>query len=277
MISGGLAIQSGGLYQCDRHWRCLNGYHEQHHKLYFPILGQAVIDAGHGEVTIRAGETVLIPGHRLIRYRCDRRMDLHWLHFHPESLLLDARLGRLSQLYTWPASRWHAWRPVYEHLDDYIQQRDDLLGLRVQAMVLEIIADALSASALSESAQTIPDRNKQPDADAHADLTVLAPALAFMDQRITANPPLAAIAASVHLSPIYFHRRFTAAFHITPHAYVTRQRLRLAADLLRASDLPIKNIATRCGYGDQFYFSRAFKRHFRCTPLSMRQGALNRP
>jgi AraC family transcriptional activator of pobA len=43
-----------------------------------------------------------------------------------------------------------------------------------------------------------------------------------------------------------------------------------AARLLRFSDLSVKEIAARIGYGDQFAFSKAFKRHRGEAPLDFR-------
>lgn len=50
-------------------------------------------------------------------------------------------------------------------------------------------------------------------------------------------------------------------------------RMAQAADLLVASkSTGIKEIASRCGYEDPLYFSRAFKRHFGLTPSRLRRG-----
>jgi AraC family transcriptional regulator, transcriptional activator of pobA len=43
-----------------------------------------------------------------------------------------------------------------------------------------------------------------------------------------------------------------------------------AARLLRFSDLSVKQIAARLGFGDQFAFSKAFKRHRGEAPLDFR-------
>ncbi len=43
-----------------------------------------------------------------------------------------------------------------------------------------------------------------------------------------------------------------------------------AARLLRFSDLSIKEIAARLGFGDQFAFSKAFKRQRGEAPLDFR-------
>ncbi|MEI8079962.1 MAG: helix-turn-helix domain-containing protein [bacterium] len=43
-------------------------------------------------------------------------------------------------------------------------------------------------------------------------------------------------------------------------------RMRLACDLLRFTEYPLKVIASRCGYATPFSFSRAFSKHNQCSP-----------
>jgi AraC-like DNA-binding protein len=50
-----------------------------------------------------------------------------------------------------------------------------------------------------------------------------------------------------------------------------RTRLRHGAHLLIATDLPIGEVAWRCGLADQSYFSRLFKREYRSTPRAYRK------
>ncbi|NQV32864.1 MAG: helix-turn-helix transcriptional regulator [Phycisphaeraceae bacterium] len=79
-------------------------------------------------------------------------------------------------------------------------------------------------------------------------------------------PPLAQIAACSHLAPTYFHRVFRDLFHTTPLTYMTRRRLDSARQLLSSTSLPVKEIAYRVGYDNEFYFSRIFRKHFGLSP-----------
>lgn len=47
-------------------------------------------------------------------------------------------------------------------------------------------------------------------------------------------------------------------------------RLPRAADLIRAGDLPLSQIAFAIGFSDQAHFTRSFKQHFGCTPSGYR-------
>ena len=52
---------------------------------------------------------------------------------------------------------------------------------------------------------------------------------------------------------------------------VTQQRLKIAAHLLRSSDLSIQAIAERAGFVDRVAFGRAFKQHYASTPGNWRR------
>ena len=49
-----------------------------------------------------------------------------------------------------------------------------------------------------------------------------------------------------------------------------------AARLLRFTDLTVGEIAYRVGFGDQLYFSRAFKRHSGEAPMNYRARSRGR-
>ena len=49
-----------------------------------------------------------------------------------------------------------------------------------------------------------------------------------------------------------------------------RVRLAKAAELMCSSNAAISEIAVRCGYSNQFHFSRAFKKHYGIPPQKWR-------
>ncbi len=67
-----------------------------------------------------------------------------------------------------------------------------------------------------------------------------------------------------------FAKSFSGAFGEGPIEYVQQVRLRLAAHLLRATDLPVKVIASSIGYTSRSYFSRAFRTAYGIDPSRFR-------
>jgi AraC-like DNA-binding protein len=80
------------------------------------------------------------------------------------------------------------------------------------------------------------------------------------------------LAREVALSRSALAERFTALVGEPPMQYLTRWRLALAAQTLRAGREPIARIAEKSGYESEAAFSRAFKREFGLPPASWRKG-----
>lgn len=67
-----------------------------------------------------------------------------------------------------------------------------------------------------------------------------------------------------------FAHRFREALGETPRAFVERLRLDRARQLLRATALPIQDIATAVGYDDPFHFSTRYRAVHGCSPSGER-------
>jgi len=62
-----------------------------------------------------------------------------------------------------------------------------------------------------------------------------------------------------NLSPDQFRRNFRNHTGMRPKNYVEEFKLRLAAELLLSTTLPVAEVAERLGYRDPYHFSRRFK------------------
>ncbi|MCD8511548.1 MAG: AraC family transcriptional regulator [Bacillus sp. (in: Bacteria)] len=80
------------------------------------------------------------------------------------------------------------------------------------------------------------------------------------------------IAASVNLSKYYFIKRFGETMNMTPGQFITKNRLEQAIHLLRNTELPIKEIAVKVGYGDDNYFNKAFRKVVGTSPGEFRKN-----
>lgn len=74
------------------------------------------------------------------------------------------------------------------------------------------------------------------------------------------------LAARVERHPVHLAREFRRHFGLTVGAYLRRKRVAHAAILLRASRMPLAEIALACGYAGQASFARAFKAVHGVTP-----------
>jgi AraC-like DNA-binding protein len=261
---GVATILDCGYAEClpdwSRDWR-----HESYAKIYAVVAGGAECENDAGPERLVPGRVYFFPPHQRERHRCRLRFDVHWVHLGIDSPLLDLRLTRLRRIESWPSAEWAAWKPVYTRLAEFARTRGEELELRIQAMALHAFAELFERH--PESA----------DAEATALRERFAPALGLMDAEFRRNPSLAEIARSAGLSVAHFHREFRRAFRVSPHGYMLRRRMDLAQQLLSRTPQTVGEVAAACGYPDQFYFSRVFKRWSQLSPEKYRASRSGTP
>ena len=100
----------------------------------------------------------------------------------------------------------------------------------------------------------------------------------WMGENLGRRISLSDIADFVGLSAYHFLRTFRTHFGITPHAYLTWLRLERGRECL-VDGLPAAQVATEMGFSDQSHFTRAFRRAFGYTPVSLQRasGGRERP
>lgn len=84
-------------------------------------------------------------------------------------------------------------------------------------------------------------------------------AVVYIEENFCNDISLEEIAASVHLSKIYFHNLFKNEMGETPHAYILRKRIEKVKQLLATSDRSFSEIAVCCGFKSQSYLNYIFK------------------
>ncbi|MGN6252634.1 MAG: helix-turn-helix domain-containing protein [Marmoricola sp.] len=86
----------------------------------------------------------------------------------------------------------------------------------------------------------------------------LEPLLLWIVEHLAEDLGVEALARRAHMSPRTFARRFRDETGATPHAWVTRQRVAAAEELLERTDLPVDHIAGRVGFAN----AATLRQHF---------------
>ena len=76
------------------------------------------------------------------------------------------------------------------------------------------------------------------------------------------------------LHPCHISRLFREEGHMRFTDYVTLVRIERAKFLLKNYDMPLKEVATNCGFGDNAYFCRVFRTITKVTPTAYRLRGL---
>ncbi len=152
-------------------------------------------------------------------------------------------------------------------------------GTAVLDMILEMIerehggwlCDAI-ASRLMHSrrrpAQAVPVQSPSGSMDRDGDLR---PILHLMEQHIEEPIRISDIASMAALSQRSLERKFRDAFGHTPKQVYLEVRLEKARQILRHSDLAVREVALSCGFASIPYFCRAYKARYRIRPGSDRR------
>ena len=89
-------------------------------------------------------------------------------------------------------------------------------------------------------------------------------------------PDLASLARICNMSVSTFQRRWNESMGITPARYALGLKLQEACRLLIETSDSISEVANACGFDDEFYFSRCFRRQFGSPPRTYRKEHLIR-
>ena len=91
-------------------------------------------------------------------------------------------------------------------------------------------------------------------------------AIDYIQAHLDSDLSLAAIATQTNMGRCYFAAQFKQSMGISPHQYVSRQRVEKAKQFLKKSNsLSIADIALECGFSSQSHLTKVFKKQLGVT------------
>ncbi len=93
----------------------------------------------------------------------------------------------------------------------------------------------------------------------------------FIQRNFSRRLSVEEIANEVSVSPSYLYALFKKELDLSPIAYLNDIKLSHACMLLEFEDKAVSGIAEECGFYDQYYFSKLFKRKYGCSPLQYKK------
>lgn len=262
-LAGVYAVTTVSGRSFERHWHDTYG-------IGLLVAGGHVSASGRGVVEARAGQLLASnPGEVHDGRPLGGAGVRSWrmIHIEPEVLLATLSgptegsggdLALTSPAFDDPALS-AAMRQLFGRLDEAGVPRHRLA-------FEEAFARACGLLARRHSTRTVRD---ELDAPVHLARQCLA-------DRLDDPPTLAELAEQAGLSRFQLVRRFSAAYGLSPYAWLLRHRTERARQLIQRG-LPLAEAAAACGFADQGHMTRSFSRHFGFTPGALKKAAGHRP
>jgi AraC-like DNA-binding protein len=94
----------------------------------------------------------------------------------------------------------------------------------------------------------------------------------YIDSHITGTVLVADLCALLQRSKAHFSRSFKRTFGESPHAFLVRRRVELAAQYMLTTDAALSDIALQCGFTDQAHLCKHFRHAMGQTPAAWRRA-----
>lgn len=109
------------------------------------------------------------------------------------------------------------------------------------------------------------------DTGIHGNDYLMEQAHRFIMQNLHRSLSLDEIAEEAGYSSTHFARLFKKRYGMAVNEYIIGRRIAQAQLLLAQTRLPVKQVSYQCGFNDQLYFSRLFKKKLKITPTDFRK------
>ena len=224
--------------------------------LHFVISGKGVFTNPKGTYTVRENQIFVIRPYEQVSYKADAGDPWHyvWIGFTADGIEMPSALAE-TDVITAPYLK-ELFISAYEAED--FKQNDNsgayehyLCGV-IWQMLGKILYNAQKKTSALEK-YILPSINYMKTVYYHPGITV--------DD----------IARNLHVNKSYFSEIFKKEMGIAPKQYLNDIRMKKAAERLKKEDFTVSAVATSVGFPDAFSFSRAFKRHFNCSPTEYKQ------
>ena len=244
-----------GHYFCNEHYAVRRPSYDSFLVLYV-VRGRGYCYLDGQRVELGVGSLVLLDCYLPHRYGTDTGWEIYWIHF-------DGRMARdtfeavaqtrrqvILPKNTYHAA--HALERIYTmfHVDKRISEA--LISKDITSIVTEFLVFELPEEGVPEHSTRIEE------------------VLSYINEHIDQPLTLESLAQRVSLSPFYFSRVFRKETGYTLREYLINTRINAARFYLRTTELSLKEISYRCGYGSDSTFCTTFKRITGMTPLEYR-------
>lgn len=251
-----LIVNCSGNLQAKKAFSTDNVHGREDFYLLYMVQGRMTAPLGEITETVSDGDVLIFPPKFRYRYSYDGKepMEYYFVHFtgsYAEQFLVECGFGALPCLL-------HTHETVkipqaFQRLFAHFSEKDPLQKHEL-ACALERLLLTVAHSLLPPKTGGAPEK-----------------ALRIIHTAYHTDLRIPALAKEENLSHSRFIEVFREATGMSPTAYLIRLRLHVACDLLKNTDMSVKEIAQSVGYNDPHFFSKLFKKHIGRSPLQYRE------
>ena len=228
-----------------------------HYLFHLVLSGRGIYERGRERYEVRAGQGFLIPPGESTCYEADRQdpWEYCWVGFggtEAEGILRECGLGDENLIYQ-------------DHSGGLLLR--EMMGLMDSFGLSEVNSYMLLGKLYLILSRMV----KRTTTGEKADLGYVNGAVEFIRNNFSYDIGVKEIARHVGIDRTYLYRLFQRQLGQSPKTYLTQFRLRIAAEMLAETELPVTEVALSCGFPDISLLERHFRQAYRCTPLQYRR------
>lgn len=266
-------ILVSGLFPTDIGWYPRANFHHRQREngaeqniLIICTSGRGWFEVNGRRQNLERNHALLIPKNQAHTYGASQRdpWSIQWVHFLGEDAPYYFTLLR-SGHFTLPihpdatTKIERLFTDAYDALSNGFNQQSIICAAQVVRNILGVLF--FNNKSFSSSAKSSKFRN--------LDHVIL-----FMKEHVDATLTVEQMAREAGLSASHFSRLFTQQTGFAPVDYFIHLKMQRACRFLTLTPLSIKEISSKLGYADQYYFSRIFHKVIGQSPAAYRQVQL---
>lgn len=244
-----------GRFVCDGRYRVSRASFDSFLLLYVR-RGRGYLESGGQRCDLPAGSLALIDCYKPHGYGTSDGWEILWAHI--DGPLARAQYDAISEgrrLVILPKNPMTAARGlerIYDMFAGHGRVSEPLLSKHITSVLTEFFTEGENQRAAGEHAVRIDD------------------ILAYINEHLAKPLTLEQLARRASLSPFYFSRVFHQETGYTLREYLAHARIGAARYYLSSTSLPLKEIASLCGYGSASTLCTAFRQITGDTPQAYR-------
>lgn len=171
---------------------------------------------------------------------------IEWIHFNGQSMqnIYNKYIDR-NGLNIFKSKQFNIYKQLIDDIQNTTNLNDYLSDMNISLEISNLLTQIMK--------ETVLESNKERNT---YDISAIKK---YIDDNYLKKTSLDDISNIFYINKYYLIRLFKNTYGVTINRYILEKRITKAKELLRFSDLNIKDISIKCGIQDSNYFSRLFK------------------